>query len=89
MTNFYEDSESAFENHFHCQDVLANVNCKLTFRKFHCRKSCQKTLKQTCFSIFKGNVTTGTVKLGDKERFDKEQIGVKEPFFVTKCQFTS
>ena len=31
----------------------------------------------------------GTVKLGDKERFDKEQIGVKEPFPVTKCQFTS
>ena len=29
-----------------------------------------------------------TVKLGDKERFDKEQIGVKEPFPVTKCQFT-
>ena len=25
-----------------------------------------------------------TVKLGDKERFDKEQIGVKEPFSVTK-----
>ena len=30
-----------------------------------------------------------TVKLGDKERFDKELIGVKEPFPVTKCQFTS
>ena len=30
-----------------------------------------------------------TVKLGDKERFDKEQIGVKEPFPMTKCQFTS
>ena len=30
-----------------------------------------------------------TVNLGDKERFDKEQIGVKEPFPVTKCQFTS
>jgi hypothetical protein len=30
-----------------------------------------------------------TVKLGDKERFDKEQISVKEPFPVTKCQFTS
>jgi hypothetical protein len=30
-----------------------------------------------------------TVKLGDKELFDKEQIGVKEPFSVTKCQFTS
>jgi hypothetical protein len=26
---------------------------------------------------------TNTVKLGDKERFDKEQIGVKEPFSVT------
>ena len=30
-----------------------------------------------------------TVKLGDKERFDKEQIGVKEPFPVINCQFTS
>ena len=29
-----------------------------------------------------------TVKLGDKERFDKEQIGVKEPFPVANCQFT-
>ena len=25
----------------------------------------------------------------DKERFDKEQIGVKEPFPVINCQFTS
>ena len=32
--------------------------------------------------------TRTTVKLGDKERFDKEQIGVKEPFPVTNCQFT-
>ena len=31
---------------------------------------------------------TDTVKLGDKERFDEEQIGVKEPFSVTNCQFT-
>ena len=30
-----------------------------------------------------------TVKLGNKERFDKEQIGVKEPFSMTNCQFTS
>ena len=28
-------------------------------------------------------LTTYTVKLCDKERFDKEQIGVKEPFPVT------
>ena len=27
--------------------------------------------------------------LVDKEGFDKEQIGVKEPFPVTNCQFTS
>ena len=33
--------------------------------------------------------TANTVKLGDKKRFDKEQIGVKEPFSVTNCQFTS
>ena len=26
---------------------------------------------------------SNTVKLGDKKRFDKEQIGFKEPFFVT------
>ena len=31
----------------------------------------------------------GTVKLGNKEHFDKEQIGVKEPLPVTNCQFTS
>ena len=36
-----------------------------------------------------GNQIRYTVKLGDKERFDKEQIGVKEPFPVTNCQFTS
>ena len=30
-----------------------------------------------------------TVKLGDKDRFEEEQIGVKEPFPVTNCQFIS
>ena len=29
-----------------------------------------------------------TVKLGNKERFDKEQIGIKEPFPVTNLPFT-
>ena len=33
--------------------------------------------------------TYTTVKLGDKERFDKEQIGKKEPFPVTNFPFTS
>ena len=30
-----------------------------------------------------------TVKLGNKEWFDKEQIGIKEPFPVTNLPFTS
>ena len=29
------------------------------------------------------------VKLVDKDRFDKEQIGIKEPFPVTNLPFTS
>ena len=32
---------------------------------------------------------TNTVKLGIKELFDKEQIGIKEPFLVTNLPFTS
>ena len=40
---------------------------------------------------FPTKITTiiSTVELGDKEHFDKVQIGVKEPFSVTKCHFTS
>ena len=34
-------------------------------------------------------LSTSTVKLGNKERFDKEQIGIKEPFPVTNLPFTS
>ena len=30
-----------------------------------------------------------TVKLGNKERFDKELIGIKEPLTVTNFPFTS
>ena len=30
-----------------------------------------------------------TAKLGNKERFDKEQIGMKEPFPVTNLPLTS
>ena len=29
------------------------------------------------------HINNNTVKLGNKERFDKEQIGVKEPFLET------
>ena len=40
-------------------------------------------------SFLEGLEVFNTVKLGDMERFDKEQIGVKKPFLVTNCQFTS
>ena len=30
-----------------------------------------------------------TVKFGNKERFDKEQIGIKKPFPVTNLPFTT
>ena len=30
-----------------------------------------------------------TVKLGNKEQFDKEQIGIKEPFPMANLPFTS
>ena len=46
-------------------------------------------LKGLNFLLVKQNLENILVKLGDKERFDKEQIGVKEPFPMTKCQFTS
>ena len=36
---------------------------------------CQTAMSPICFHV--------TVKLGDKERFEKEQIGVKEPFPLT------
>ena len=49
----------------------------------------QSCIKRSFFSILKFEKKCSTVKLGDKERFDKEQIGVKEPFPETKYQFTS
>ena len=36
-----------------------------------------------------GTNLSDAVKLGDKELFDKEQIGFKEPFPVTNLPFTS
>ena len=35
------------------------------------------------------NWEKSTVQLGNKERFDKELIGIKEPFPVTNLPFTS
>ena len=48
--------------------------------------SCHAKIMNRAGHIFRKQ---STVKLGDKERFDKGQIGVKEPFPVTKSQFTS
>ena len=39
--------------------------------------------------FFNKNLVEATVKLRNKERFDKEQIYIKEPFPVTNLPFTS
>ena len=46
------------------------------------RMSCEES------AVYSANLAY-TVRLGGKEQFDKEQIGVKEPFPMTNCQFTS
>ena len=38
---------------------------------------------------YRGLFNVYTVKLGNKKRFDKEQIGIKEPFPVTNLPFAS
>ena len=43
----------------------------------------------TTYLTHKVTYLINTVKLGNKERFDKEQIGIKEPFAVTNLPFTS
>ena len=43
---------------------------------------CQVTHGKSYFMGHNSKNLICTVKLGDKERFDKEQIGVKEPFPV-------
>ena len=42
------------------------------------------SLTEVGLKVFKS-----TVKLGNKELFDKEQIGIKEPFPVNNLPFTS
>ena len=44
-----------------------------------------KAVKEALFSLLS---YSSTVKLGNKERFDKKFIGIKEPFPVTNLPFT-
>ena len=66
---------------------LVNINKSLGYRVSEKRTFFGDSESQLLYS-WKFAIKN-TVKLGDKERFDKEQIGVKEPFLVTNCQFTS
>ena len=52
---------------------------------------CSTCDKQNCLSQVcnRGETMLSTVKHGHKEQFDKEQIGIKEPFPVTNLPFTS
>ena len=48
--------------------------------------------KAKCTNTLFDKISSGkenTVKLGNKERFEKEQIGMEEPFPVTNLPFTS
>ena len=47
---------------------------------------CLLAIKMLTFTPVRNS---NTVKLGNKELFDKEQIGIKEPFPVTNLPFTS
>ena len=40
-------------------------------------------------AVYEGKKCQTIVKLGNKERFDKKQIGVKETFLRPICQSTS
>ena len=69
--------------------ILQVVLCQINI---FCHQLTQNTM--TDIARFKKMFTNcseiqNTVKLGDKERFDKEQIGAKEPFPVTNLQFIS
>ena len=46
-------------------------------------------MRQSRLGEYDENIFCNTVKLGNKERFDKEPIGIKEPFLLTNLPFTS
>ena len=55
-------------------------------------KAWNSTYSLPCKGKQKQNKKLGrenTVKLGNKERFDKEQIGIKGPFLVTNLPITT
>ena len=67
-------------------------------QRFRCRRfSATYILRKQMFRHIRTNKISdsnkrevgSTVKLRNKEQFDKKQIGVKKPFPVTNCQFTS
>ena len=57
------------------------------FQTYRHPASCPEVFNVNTY--YKVSTHSSTVKLGNKERFDKEQIGIKEPFPVTNLPFTS
>ena len=80
-----------FFSQYHLQNIVLFWHfCLISpcfFTKHH-DKDAKLKLPKEVMSFLKKKIDN-TVKLGDKERFAKEQIDIKEPFPVTKCQFTS
>ena len=68
-----------------CNIFCSNI---LDFMNIHMNEN-MESHKNFCANLHKTWSLCNTVKLGNKERFDKEQIGIKEPFPVTNLPFTS
>ena len=69
---------------------MLNTSFLMRAKKSHDVFSTQKRPNTKELLLWKFPISVGgTVKLGNKERFVTEQIGVKEPFSMTNCQCTS
>ena len=66
----------------HCPNIDLELQ---DIKKIQIKKTLElfKTIKSDHYNRMYRIVIT--VKFGDKEWFDKEQIGVKEPFPMTNC----
>ena len=64
-----------------CQNLFEDED-KLNDHVGNC--SAQRCVLPVSFLV---DLLLHTIKLGNKERFDKEQIGIKEPFHVTNFPF--
>ena len=71
----------------HTASASIFTQSSLEVQNSHCTVDCSSAALEAAAECQKSRGST--VKLGNKERFDKEQIGIKEPFPVTNLPYTS